>query len=240
MTRDQILAEIRRTADPDTGKALGRLRFAAETGIREYEWTRYWPRWSEAVKEAGCTPADYQGRLPDDELLRALAAEVRGRGRMPTFAELRVRSAREPGFPTHKTFARLGGSKAGLERMLAAFCEANDEFADVRALLSPSSPEPDVAEEPADPESKQTSGHVYMLKSGRHYKIGLTTNLDQRMGTLAIQLPERAKRVHVIATDDPVGIERYWHARFADRRANGEWFELTAADVAAFRRRKFM
>ena len=81
---------------------------------------------------------------------------------------------------------------------------------------------------------------MYLLKSGHFYKIGRSNAVGRRERELAIQLPEKAIVVHSIKTDDPPGIEAYWHRRFEARRKNGEWFDLSPQDVAAFRRRKFM
>ena len=87
-------------------------------------------------------------------------------------------------------------------------------------------------------EPKVASGFVYLMKSGRHYKIGRTSSVGRRGSELAIKIPVPPKTIHIIETDDPVGVESYWHRRFADKRGEGEWFELTAEDVKGFKRWK--
>jgi len=124
-------------------------------------------------------------------------------------------------------------------KKVAEYCRDRSDCADVLETIAPLLVEAVTgAEEGAnDPAS---FGFVYLLKSGRHYKIGHTLDVGRRRYDLAIQLPEALSEEHVIRTDDPRGIERFWHSRFASSRKNGEWFELTRADVAAFKRRKFM
>jgi len=111
-------------------------------------------------------------------------------------------------------------------------------MADVVAICEPIAAKAGQQSVPSTAGTGPQPGVVYLMKSGRHYKIGRSNSAGRRAYELAIQLPERLETVHVIETDDAIGIERYWHLRFAAQRLNGEWFALTTADVAAFKRRK--
>jgi hypothetical protein len=115
---------------------------------------------------------------------------------------------------------------------LKRWVDGAPEWADVAAMLVQiGNDEPEV--------QPDIVGAVYLLRHGRSYKIGCSRMVENRIRELQQMLPDRAKLVHAIATDDPHGVEAYWHRRFAAKRYRGEWFRLTPADIAAFRQRRF-
>ena len=239
VTKEHILSEVRRTAAQNSGQPLGRGAFFNATGIRESDWIGKWsPRWNDVLAEAGFPPNQMNPRRPDDDMLQRLAEFVRELGHYPVIAELKMKASADKTFPSPKTFDRFGGKRGVAARLQAFALERGMD--DVAALCGPV-----LAGDGEDVSAKATpeaapAGVVYLVKSGRFYKVGRSNAAGRRQYELAIQLPEKATLVHSIATDDPPGIEGYWHRRFTDRRRNGEWFELTTADVSAFRRRKFM
>jgi len=241
LTKDDVLREIRRIAAENGGVAPGRIAFFDATGIRESDWSgRWWTTWGAAVRQAGLEPQRLNPRLDDELVLAAAAGIVRKLGRFPASAEIRFECNADPGLPSHNTFRRFGGL-GGLRTRLREFA-AEHGLSDVAAAIADQPGEPVAAVAALDGEGAQVlaEGFVYLIKSGRHFKIGKANSVEARHRQLKIQLPQAAEVVHRIKTDDPYGIESYWHRRFADKRLNGEWFALSAEDVKAFRRRRVM
>jgi len=235
MDKQTILDEIRRTAATNAGQPLGALRFTTETGIKETDWNgKFWARWGDALQEAGFEPNKWIEGYDEGLLIECLIRIMRDLGRVPTYRELLLRSRTDPTLPAAKTFAKRLGLKHERLNKIRAFCGERPEYSDVLAMCGEA---PGIGTTPVELDAPAgADGFVYMLRSGRFYKIGRTNALGRRERELAIQLPEKTATVHTIATDDPVGVEGYWHKRFAARRKNGEFFELTAADVRAFKR----
>jgi hypothetical protein len=233
-TKAEILKEIRRLAVENGGTPVGRQRFFAETGIRESDWLgRYWSRWNDAVEEAGLEPNDLNvAQLSEDEVLRRVADLVLELGRFPTVADRKLKRRSDPQFPSHNTIeSRLGQRQVLLQR-LVAFSSEHDGYGAVAERCAPLlATSPDLVS-PGD----EKPGYVYLIRMDKWYKLGCTTDILRRRGEIRVTLPDTEHLVHSIETDDPFGIERYWHQRFADRRTRGEWFVLTWDDVRAFKR----
>lgn len=241
-SREEIIQAIRFQAAENEGVPLGKRRFEVATGIAEHWWMgRYWARWNDALAEAGFGPNRWVKEGFDDEkLVRHLAELARELGHYPVISERRMRHTADPSFPDAGVFDRKLGARDAQLRLLMQFALDNPDFAMVwdmcRSLVTGEVSEPKPGRgEPV------VNGYVYLVKSGKHHKIGMTNHVGRRTYEIDLQLPEKLEVVHVIPTDDPAGIERYWHQRFASKRTNGEWFLLTGDEIAAFcSRRDYM
>jgi hypothetical protein len=231
--RDLILSEIRRLARRDGGKPPGKNTFARETGITEGKWSGVvWARWSDALSDAGFSANKRQAAYPKEFVVGKLADLCRRYGRQPTRPEIKMERRTDASFPSagavHRRFPTTAALTAGLWEIAR-----KPDHADLAALL-PLEVESTTAERSAPAE-----GWVYLLKSGGYYKVGRSDNVKRRLDEIKIAMPENVTLVHAIKTDDPPGIEAYWHKRFEATRANGEWFRLSRSDVRAFTRRSF-
>jgi len=217
------------------GRAIGMGVFQRETGISSYYWNGgYWRSWSAFQTDIGHTPNSKTPKTPDEVVLCHFAELALEKNAVPTQGDLVLKKKSDPSFPDKAVFRRWGGHEALLTQV-ATYIEDKVRFAPLKELF---------ASRGANAldrrlETFAIKGFVYLLRSGKNYKLGRTNAAGRRLRELAIQLPENPDTVHVIETDDPEGIERYWHSRFAEKRKGGEWFTLSQEEVRAFKKRRF-
>ena len=236
MDKHHIISEIKRIAKDNNGKAPGWMVFERETGIRKSDWyPDIFLRWGDALLDAGYAPNKFQTAIDNNSIIQSYIGLVRELGKIPIAGEIRLKSKNDKSFPSHNVFNRFGG-KIKLIEAVMFYCQTHPGNEDIISLCSAiSSPEQQEGERKI---SKVHSGFVYLMKSGKHYKIGRTNSVGRREREFAIQIPVPPKTIHSIETDDPIGVEAYWHNRFKDKRGEGEWFNLSPDDIRAFKRWK--
>ena len=239
--RDFAIQQLRKVATFLDTTSLSKSDFDAHaTELRAATVQRMFGGWQNAL-DAASLEAHPLTRQPID--IKRLASElltcVREIGSVPTVVQITRRS-------THgkNTFTRKFGSFSAFKQKAISFLLVHrtdltqEEQLILRQYLGAA---PIIDSEPSgDQASSVEAGHVYLMRSGEFHKIGRTNLLGRREYELAIQLPDKLEKIHVIKTDDARGIEAYWHHRFRAKRRNGEWFKLAPEDVGAFKRRKFM
>lgn len=242
MDKDYILNEIKRTAEENGGVALGMDRFYEFTGIKRADWYGiFWTKWSDAIRESGYEPNKFSSPAYDLELLiTKIIEQIRELRRFPTRPEFKMRGYNDKTFPSMTTLTTRFGTKREMAIKINEFCKSNTGYDDVIAICSEIINDPILLFKPEAKKELVGDGCVYLFKVGKFYKIGKSNHFGRREYELNIQLPEKGQRIHIISTDDPAGIESYWHRRFENRRKNGELFELNPEDIKAFKRRKFM
>ncbi len=241
MDKRHILEEIKRTANANGGRPLGKSLFWEATGIKESDWRgKYWENFGDTQEEAGFARNIKQGAYDETLLIEKLITLIRALKRFPTVAALRIKRRSDPSFPSSEAFVRFGREKEQRVAKIHAYCSGRPGYEDVLAICDAAIATSEPLESDSGSGVERDFGFVYLMKSGRYYKIGRTNHVGGRERDLAIQLPDKLTTVHSIRTDDPIGIESYWHNRFDGKRRNGEWFDLSNEDVIAFKRRKFM
>lgn len=236
MQKEDILAEIKRTAQENGGKPLGIARFEQVTGIRPYDWGKHWARFGDAQKEAGYEPNKLIGSFTDEHLLDKAAELTQELQRFPTDKDMRLKRHNDIEFPNPNVYKRFGNRKQLRARVLV-YVRDSTKYANLIPLIEPLVASDETIEVEALTSAPESYGFVYLVRGHPgEYKIGRTNLVDRRLSELGATASIEQTLIHEIKTDDPAGIEAYWHKRFQDKRMRGEWFRLGAADVKAFRR----
>jgi len=78
---------------------------------------------------------------------------------------------------------------------------------------------------------------IYIIEMKGVFKIGMSSNVHERIHQIIGGLPYQGDLVALIQTEQARNIEYELHKEFAAKRLNGEWFSLDQADLKNIRAR---
>jgi hypothetical protein len=236
-SKEYILSEIKRLAAENSSKPLGKERFQKETGIKPYTWNKYWVKFGDALVEAGFKPNKMNEAFPDEFIIEKYISLISELGHFPTNTELNFKCHNDDSYPSKNAMQRLGRQAVIAQKILESdLSRGSNEVINICQNIL----DKEKLQLSETGTSKVEIGEVYLIKHGNHneYKIGKSKDKVRRGKELKIEMPQRLGLIHSILTDDPSGVEAYWHRRFKSKNINGEWFALNSDDIKAFKRWK--
>ena len=240
MNSDHIIRAIREASAKER-RPPGEAKFFKLTGLSRSDlWNAGYARYSEALAAAGLAKNSMTTAFDAESMLTKLLSLVVKLGRFPSKGDIKVERKADPQFPSYDAFFQLSGrSYPNLRAMLLDHCHVHKIALEIQAMLGQDQNATQASVVSKESTSDRVQGYVYLVKHGCDFKIGRSNDVTRRRREFALLLPQELEHIHVIETDDPEGIEFYWHRRFESRRSRGAWFKLKPQDVAAFRRRRY-
>lgn len=139
------------------------------------------------------------GAYKDEWVIEKLISLIREIGKYPVAGELRLKAKQDKEFPSHNVFSRVG-KRAELASKVIKYCQAREGFDDVIEICKPIAVAETRGINATESEDSEV-GYVYLMKSGRYYKIGRSASVERRNYELGIKLPENLEIIHKIKTE---------------------------------------
>jgi len=239
LKKEEIIREVQEWAKKNGGSTPSEKIVREELEIPKWEWITYWTKITDLQREAGLVPQKFDKTKYDkkglcDEFIKL----IREKKKWPSRDELDYKRRQDSTFPASVTFYKQLGLTGDLALTILEYIKDKRGYDDIVNICN------SVIQKYKDSDKteiknteKVDHGWVYLFKHGHfnQYRIGKTTDLLRRGGEIRIQLPERAILIHSIETADITGVENYWLNHFKSKQMNGDWFNLSRADVREFK-----
>jgi hypothetical protein len=242
ITKEETLEKMKEWSRENNSKTPSEKVFFeyAEIGIHDLKKLG-WSHYGALVQEAGLKPNKFdKTKYNKTGLCVLFVGTIREKNKWPTRGELDVKHFQDPNFPNYGTFVNQLGLTGDLAQSILDFIKDKKGFEDIEDICVP------IIEKYKNDQITNNAGktveQVYMYKyknQSQPIKVGRSNDVFTRGIQLAAGGHDKLELLHFIKTDDPIGVEQYWHNRFRqlgrEEQAN-EWFKLKPEDVKAFKR----